>query len=118
MGFDNNIETQGTQCNCVIHGTLIVLCLIEIHCTSLNVDDMMGVHLKVREEAEKKKSETIASGEEYIQLTDEMITARSCRYTLTQGSLSPNNEKTFFKARKYNFLIYFLKKMLFQQIIK
>ncbi len=42
---------------------------------AFNLDDMMGVHLKVREEAEKKKSETIASGEEYIQLTDEMITS-------------------------------------------
>jgi len=42
---------------------------------AFNLDDMMGVHLKVREEAEKKKIETIASGEEYIQLTDEMITS-------------------------------------------
>ena len=39
------------------------------------LDDMMGVHLKVKEEAEKKKNETIAAGEEYIQLTDEMITS-------------------------------------------
>jgi hypothetical protein len=36
---------------------------------------MMGVHLKVREESEKKKGEMIAAGEEYIQLTDEMITS-------------------------------------------
>ena len=36
-------------------------------------DDMMGVHLKVQEEMEKKKEEIIASGEEYIPLTDDMI---------------------------------------------
>jgi hypothetical protein len=34
---------------------------------------MMGVHLKVKDEIEKKKNEILASGEEYIPLTDDMI---------------------------------------------
>jgi hypothetical protein len=38
---------------------------------------MMGVHLKVKEEVEKKKSEKVSSGEKLLPLTNEMITS-SC----------------------------------------
>jgi hypothetical protein len=38
---------------------------------------MMGVHLKVKEEVEKKKLEKVSSGEELLPLTNEMITS-SC----------------------------------------
>ncbi len=53
----------------------------------------MGVHLKVKEEIEKKKNDTLLSGEEYIPLTDEMIIS-SCMQVCGQSY------KTFKRLKK------------------
>jgi len=46
-------------------------------------DDMMGVHLRVKEEIEKKKNEIILSGEEYTPLTEEMIISSCMQVSFT-----------------------------------
>ena len=33
----------------------------------------MGVHLKVKQEVDKKKEETLAAGKEYLPITNDMI---------------------------------------------
>ena len=40
-------------------------------------DDVMGVHLKVKQEVDKKKEETLAAGKEYLPITNDMIVS-SC----------------------------------------
>ena len=46
-------------------------------CLVISTEDMMGVHLKVQGELEKKKNEILASGQEFFPLTEKMITS-SC----------------------------------------
>jgi len=60
-------------------------------------DDMMGVHLKVKEEVEKKKAENISTGEELLPLTNEMIIS-SCMQVLINIS-QLNIEQVIFHFR-------------------
>ncbi len=57
----------------------------------------MGVHLKVKEEVEKKKLEKVSSGEELLPLTNEMITS-SCM----QVPIDNYNLKYFITKLKNN----------------
>jgi hypothetical protein len=58
---------------------------------------MMGVHLKVKEEVEKKKAENISTGEELLPLTNEMIIS-SCMQVLINIS-QLNIEQVIFHFR-------------------
>jgi hypothetical protein len=49
-------------------GALLVITIVLPY-----LDDMMGVHLKVKEEMEKKRSENAASGDDNVTLTTDMI---------------------------------------------
>jgi hypothetical protein len=51
------------------------------------VDDMMGVHLKVKEEVEKKKAENLASGEELLPLNNEMIISSCMQVSFTANTV-------------------------------